>query len=303
MKILIIGSKGFIGSHAVNYFSQKPDVECWGCDVVTDYTDKRYILIDSTNSDFNAAFEKIDFDFCINCSGAASVPDSLVNPLRDFSLNTYNVGRILEAIRRHRPECRLINLSSAAVYGNPLSIPVSENAPCSPVSPYGLHKQMAESLCSEYAVFFGVKVCSLRIFSAYGPGLKKQLLWDIYQKSKAGVVNLSGTGQETRDFIFVDDIIRCLDIVLEKGDFNASVYNIANGEEVSISRLANLLAKELGFSGELVFSGVNRAGDPLKWRADISRISSLGYTQATSITSGVAKYVSWIKSIAVNEVR
>jgi dTDP-glucose 4,6-dehydratase/UDP-glucose 4-epimerase len=297
MKILIVGSKGFIGSHAVKYFSQKTDVECWGSDVVTDYTDKKYILIDSTNSDFNVVFEKTDFDVCINCSGAASVPGSLENPLRDFSLNTYNVARILEAIRNHRPECRLINLSSAAVYGNPLSIPISENAPCSPVSPYGLHKQMAEALCLEYANFFGVKVCSLRIFSAYGPGLQKQLLWDIYQKSKTGVVNLSGTGQETRDFIFVDDIIGCLDLVIEKGDFKASVYNIANGEEVSISRLANLLVTELGFSGELFFSGVSREGDPLKWRADISRISSLGYIQATSITSGVAKYVSWIKKV------
>ncbi|HEU4610026.1 MAG TPA: NAD-dependent epimerase/dehydratase family protein, partial [Chitinophagaceae bacterium] len=83
MKILIIGSKGFIGSHVLQYFSAKEGIICWGCDVVVDYVAERYILLDSTNSDFNEILEEHVFDVCINCSGAASVPDSLQHPFRD----------------------------------------------------------------------------------------------------------------------------------------------------------------------------------------------------------------------------
>ena len=108
MKILIIGSKGFIGSHTYHHFSTLPEIETWGCDVVVDYIDDHYFLLDSTNSDFNELFEQGRFDVCINCSGAASVPDSLVHPLRDFTLNVFTVGKILDAIRRYAPLWRTI---------------------------------------------------------------------------------------------------------------------------------------------------------------------------------------------------
>src|SRR5687767_6850549 len=147
MKILIVGSKGFIGEHAYKFFSAQNQYETWGCDVVVDYNAPRYFLLDSTNSDFSELFEAVVFDVCINCSGAASVPDSLKFPLRDFTLNTFNVIKMLDAIRKYRPTCKFVNLSSAAVYGNPSSLPVGENSLPMPVSPYGLHKLQAEQLC------------------------------------------------------------------------------------------------------------------------------------------------------------
>jgi dTDP-glucose 4,6-dehydratase/UDP-glucose 4-epimerase len=296
MKILIIGSKGFIGSHASKHFSAQPGFECWGCDVVTDYTTKRYLLLDSTNSDFNDIFTDNGFDICINCSGAASVPDSLKNPFRDFTLNTYNVIKILEAIRKHRPDCKFINLSSAAVYGNPASLPVRETDPCKPVSPYGNHKLFAEQLCAEYTGQYSMQTCSLRIFSAYGPGLKKQLLWDIFQKSLSGkTVELSGSGNETRDFIYVDDIIRAIELILEKGLFNASVYNLAGGTEVSVRNLVTLLLTALDHKGDIKFSGVIRSGDPVNWVADINNIKRLGFNPSVTINEGIKKYVEWLK--------
>ena len=152
MKILIIGSKGFIGSHAYRYFKEKHS-ETYSADVAVDYSDKNYFTIDSSNSDFNEIFEKISFDFCINCSGAASVPDSLVHTTRDFTLNTFNVFKILEAIKKHAPNCKFINLSSAAVYGNPKKLPITETDEISPISPYGFHKKMAEEILTEYNTF------------------------------------------------------------------------------------------------------------------------------------------------------
>lgn len=296
MKILIVGSKGFIGDHALTHLSAKQGVECWGCDVVTDYTAKRYLLMDSSNSDFNEIFTDTGFDVCINCSGAASVPESLKNPFRDFTLNTYNVAKMLEAIRKHRPECKFINLSSAAVYGNPVSLPIRETDTCMPLSPYGRHKLFAEELCIEYHENYNIQTCSLRIFSAYGPGLRKQLLWDLFQKSRNGKsVDLSGTGNETRDFIYIDDIVRAIETIIEKGSFNSTVYNLAGGKEVSVKEVATLLLSQLGFAGEINFSGIGRAGDPVNWVADISSLKNLGYAPAIEIGDGIKKYVKWLR--------
>ena len=201
MKILIIGSKGFIGSHCVDYFSQHHDV--WGCDVVLDYNSKQYIPIDAVDSDFLEIFRDHEFDVCINCSGAASVPFSLDKPFNDFKLNTLNVFKILEAIRQYASACKFITMSSAAVYGNPKILPIVEAQAGMPISPYGSHKLMAEMICEEFSKYWGIQTCCLRIFSAYGPRLKKQLFWDLYHKIKNDPnTMLWGTGKESRDFFF-----------------------------------------------------------------------------------------------------
>jgi dTDP-glucose 4,6-dehydratase/UDP-glucose 4-epimerase len=297
-KILIIGSKGFIGSHAVDYFSSSNKYQCWGADVVTDYVNNNYFLIDGSNSNFNELFEQHKFDVCINCSGAASVPDSLKHPLRDFYLNVTNVAKLLEAIKHYNHTCKFINLSSAAVYGNPVQLPIKEEDVCRPVSPYGQHKLMAEQLCGEYHQYFGLQTCLLRIFSAYGPGLQKQLLWDIFLKTKQGnTVNLFGTGNETRDFIYVEDIVMAMECIITEGAFNASVYNIAGGEEISIKQIADELLHTLHYKGTIIFSGEERKGDPVNWKADITKLASLGFKHDYTLTKGIKKYVQWLKEV------
>jgi len=173
MKILIIGSKGFIGSHCVTHFSKQQEV--WQCDIVTDPVSKRYFLLDPNNVNYTAVFKDSQFDICINCSGAASVPDSIKDPQKDYTLNVLGVFKQLDAIRKYDPGCKYINLSSAAVYGNPKFLPIHEEHPLNPISPYGKHKKMAEDVCSEFYRKYKIATCSIRVFAAYGPGLRKQL--------------------------------------------------------------------------------------------------------------------------------
>jgi dTDP-glucose 4,6-dehydratase/UDP-glucose 4-epimerase len=294
--ILIIGSKGFIGLHLHHHLNMLPGNNVWGCDVVNDYSTKNYYLIDASNSDFEEPFEQQQFDVCINCSGLASVPASLLNPLRDYHLNTLNVFKIAEAIRKHAPSCKLLNISSAAVYGNPGVLPVNEGALLQPISPYGYHKLQAENICEEFYRFYNIATCSVRIFSAYGNGLKKQLFWDIAQKLKNSyTVSLFGTGNESRDFIHVDDIVNAIEIIITKGDFNASQYNIANGEEITTRDAAQQLQLLLGYDNIITFTGDQRKGDPLNWRADISKLKVLGYQPQVSIHQGLNKYVEWLR--------
>jgi|ERR1035441_7015905 dTDP-glucose 4,6-dehydratase/UDP-glucose 4-epimerase len=294
--ILIVGGNGFIGSHLHKYLQSRVDYTVWCCDVVHDYTSKNYFLIDASNSDFEEVFQSNQFDVCINCSGSASVQDSLLHPLRDYYLNTLNVFKLLEAIRKHAPGCKFLNISSAAVYGNPVRLPVNEYGRLRPISPYGYHKLQAENICEEFYRFYEIQTCSARIFSAYGDGLKKQLFWDLAQKFRNNkVVTLFGTGLESRDFIHINDIVKAIELIVTNGRFNADYYNVANGEEIPISLAAEKLQFSLGAQNKISFEGNARNGDPLNWKADIAKLRSLGYRQQISIDEGLSKYVLWLK--------
>jgi dTDP-glucose 4,6-dehydratase/UDP-glucose 4-epimerase len=297
MNILIIGSKGFIGSHCVDYFKKNNNV--YQCDVVVDYNTLQYKQIDATNADYHLVFQQLQFDVCINCSGAASVPDSIKNPQRDFMLNTANVFKQLDAIRKYNSSCKYINLSSAAVYGNPKYLPIDENHPLNPISPYGFHKKMAEDVCESFYENFGLQVCSLRIFSAYGTGLKKQIFWDLYEKGNTSInqVLLFGTGNESRDFIHVLDVVLVIELVIKSGNFHNGHINVANGTEISIKNVAETFYNIYNPSKMLKFQGQNREGDPTNWVADISVLKEFGYTSQVKLKDGLTNYLKWVKEL------
>lgn len=295
MKILIIGSMGFIGHHLHRYFSDKGN-EVWGTDVINDYINKdRYFLIEASNSDYANVFQSAEYDLCVNCSGAANVPESLKNPLRDYYLNTFNVFKILNSIRKFQPACKFINLSSAAVYGNPKHMPVKEDSIADPLSPYGFHKLQAEQICKEFYDLYKIRTCSLRIFSVYGPGLKKQLFWDLHCKANSGVpFTLFGTGNESRDFIYVQDLMKAIELVAEHSAFNADVINIANGKEILIKNAVSVFLGLFDHEIRYSFSGETREGDPVNWVADISKLLSYGYQPSFTIENGLEKYFEWV---------
>lgn len=299
MKVIIIGSKGFIGQNLSEYLQTK-GYEVWGADVVVDYVNKeKYFLIDESNSDYSSVFQDIQYDICINCSGASSVPESLKNPLRDYYLNTVNVFKILNAIKRFNSDCRFINLSSAAVYGNPKFLPIKEETGIKPISPYGIHKMQAEQICNEFYVFYGIRTCSLRIFSVYGIGLQRQLFWDLFKKAiTKQPFTLYGLGNESRDFINVQDLAKAIELVIIGSSFKANVINVANGEEVFIKDAVLEFFGIFDFEVKYTFSGESRTGDPLNWVADISMLRSLGYKPSVDIKTGLKKYYEWIKTRA-----
>ena len=293
MKILIIGSKGFIGAHCVAYFSEAHEV--WQCDVVSDYVTQNYFTVDATNANFTDIFEKHIFDVCINCSGAASVPDSIKNPQRDFALNVLNVYKQLDAIRKYNPKCKYINFSSAAVYGNPKSLPIKEDAIANPISPYGYHKKMAEDVCEVFYQNYNVPTCSLRVFSAYGPGLQKQLFWDLNKKaSNSNIVDLFGTGKESRDFIYITDLLKAVNLVILKSKFNAEIINVASGKELYIKDVVSVFYSLINGEVNFNFLGQKREGDPSNWKADISKIEGYGFKSEFSIEEGLKEYVKWL---------
>ena len=193
---------------------------------------------------------------------------------------------------------KIIFASSAAVYGNPKHLPIKELDDVDPISPYGKHKLLAESLITKFYQDYKVAACSLRIFSVYGPGLKKQLLWDVYNKAmdaKGDSISLYGTGLESRDYIYIDDLLSAIDLVLKNGDFNGTIYNVASGVEVEIQKITKLLVSKLNKNINIQFNGVVKEGDPLNWLSDITRLKKMGYKSEVSIEVGVKRYVEWLE--------
>ena len=296
-KILVIGSMGFIGSAAFRYY-ESTGYYAVGCDVVGNGGQRDYFKVEKIKPDYNDVLKSVLPDLCLNASGAANVPFSFEHPWTDYELNVINVMKMLEAIRIESPETAFINISSAAVYGTPSRLPVGEDTDVAPISPYGWHKRQSELLCSEYTNLYGLKTCSMRVFSAYGPGLKKQIFWDLFQKTnKSKTVELLGTGDESRDYIFVEDLVRATEVIATKGLLEGEVINVANGIETTIREAAKTFIEALGWDGEISFSGSKRKGDPENWCADISKIKEMGYSSEFSLEAGLKAYCRWLQDL------
>ncbi len=293
-KIIVVGSQGFIGMAACKYFKGNK-FEVYEADIFPT-NETNYFQINTENPDFYTLFQQKQFDYCINASGASNVTNSVSNPYADYHQNTYVYFRILDAVRLHNPTCKVLNLSSAAVYGNPKKLPILENAKLKPLSPYGFHKLQCEIISKEFYELYKIKSINLRIFSVYGVGAKKQLFWDVATKMHhSNKIELFGTGDETRDFIYITDLIQCFHLLIDNCSFRAQSLNIANGKQTTTKDAANYLKNYLKWNGEINFTGENRKGDPKNWEANIEKLKNLGYQQKIKIEQGIELYAKWIK--------
>jgi dTDP-glucose 4,6-dehydratase/UDP-glucose 4-epimerase len=300
LKLLILGSEGFIGSHLVTYFNAANHA-VFGCDLFEKPSGKyNYIKVVKEDPILDALFKQEQFDVCINAGGSGNVSSSMTEPFKDFRSNSLDTIYVLESIRLFAPSCKYLHISSAAVYGNPPQLPVKETDSLHPLSPYGWHKLIAEHLCLEYSTVFNIRTAAVRPFSVFGPGLRKQLFWDLYQKAlrHSGSVELWGTGNESRDFIYIDDLIKIIDIIIRKADMKGETYNAGTGTETTIKTIAELFFRQLDPSIEIVSNGMVRPGDPLNWRADIGRMENLGFIPEKDIAAGMKKLTTWMKSLS-----
>lgn len=223
---------------------------------------------------------------------------SLQQPEADFFGNTVLTFQLLEELRRFSPGSRFVLLSSAAVYGQPVVLPISENADPDPLSPYGFHKLQAESICREYREIYGIQTTSLRLFSVYGPMLRRQVIYDVIQRGlKEGKISFKATGAETRDFLHISDLCVALDLILAQAE-PAAVYNVASGVETSLRDLGCKISEALGFESLPDFTGVSQPGLPQRWAADVSLLEGIGFETQVSLDEGLRETVAWCRADA-----
>jgi len=300
--LLVTGAGGFLGGYVAREFSQQGwrvvGVDRMPANAIDRFSGDVYHQHELAGARIGETLREEQPDACIHCAGSASVPQSFAKPLEDFHANVVLTAELLEAIRLARPGCRFVFLSSAAVYGSPGALPIEESTPIAPISPYGFHKLMAEHLCVEYAALHGVPTASARVFSAYGNGLRRQVLWDLSEKlSGDGGVVLQGTGAESRACVQASDIARALPGIVERADFRGEAYNVASGMEISISDLAEMILTAMNVRRGIRFDGVLPAGTPSRWRANIGRLESLGFSPEVPMERGVHDYAAWLKGV------
>jgi UDP-glucose 4-epimerase len=168
------------------------------------------------------------------------------------------------------------------------------------MSPYGQHKLMMEQICRSYAMSYGICSTVVRLFSVYGAGLRKQLLWDIcsrLQEDSRELV-LGGSGEEIRDWCEVRDVVRLLAMSAQfpQGE-SFRVINGGSGKAMRVSEVARLLAGHWGNVG-VRFSGNVRAGDPFSLLADDTALRATGFAWRVSPAQGIADYARWFKDRA-----
>ena len=300
-KILITGVNGFIGKKCADYLRKEHVLI--GLDThqtcPQDNVDV-YVPMVLPDSGLEGVIKEFEPDCCIHCAGSASVGCSMTKPAADFSAGPDVVFGLLESIRKSAVKCRVIFISSAAVYGNPKHLPIKESAALSPVSPYGYHKMICEKIFEEFAKIYGLQSTILRVFSCYGEGLKKQLIWDVCKKISEDNCVLFGTGQQTRDFIHVDDLVQLIKLVIDSDTANG-IFNAATGKQHSVEQIARMVAEKMDYPAKKIkFKGQKREGDPEFWQADISKIKNIGFKPSISLKEGIAGYVQWFQEV-INE--
>jgi UDP-glucose 4-epimerase len=230
-----------------------------------------------------------------HCAGSGSVSFSITNPFQDWSRTVASTMAVLEYMRLLRPDTRLVIPSSAGVYGHVKSLPIRHDADLNPVSPYGVHKKVAEDLCRSYAEHFGLRIALVRLFSIYGVGLRKQLLWDACSKLSEGSGEFAGTGQETRDWLHVDDAARLMQVAAIHASTACPVVNGASGRQTPVSNVITLLASCLG-AKSFRFTGTARNGDPQHYLADISPTKAWGWEPSKELEAEMAAYAEWFRA-------
>jgi len=300
----VTGAHGFIGRHLSRHLDAAGQVVCGIGHGVWPETEAEYCGVRHwVNGEIGAG--NLDVlkartgapDSIFHLAGGSSVGASIVSPYEDFERTCSTTARLLEWVRQHAPATRVVAVSSAAVYGDGHDRPIREDAALRPYSPYGLHKRFMEDMCLQYARDFGARCGIVRLFSVYGPGLRKQLLWDACSRISRGETQLvfGGTGDETRDWTDVRDAVGVIARAATVDLPVPFVVNGATGAATSVRDILTTLGTAWGVPVEISFSGRSRSGDPRHLVADSSRLQSWGLCPWRDVRSGLEDYVAWFR--------
>lgn len=304
--VWVTGARGFIGRNLSKYLAQQGDEVlgvghgAWLPETPISFGVSYWINGEIDDSNLRQMLDTSGQpDVIYHLAGGSSVGLSMQTPAEDYHRSVSTTSKLLEWIRGNVPETRLVVSSSAAIYGNTQMDVITEDGYFTPYSPYGFHKRAAELLCESYAHNFGLRIAIVRLFSVYGSGLCKQLLWDLccrLQQSPSKL-NLHGTGSEIRDWLYIEDAVKVLVAASANASCTPFTVNGGTGIGTCVRDVATLLCRAWGQSIEIKFSGEQRAGDPFSLIADTKRLRSLGFVPQHKLTSGLEEYVNWFRQL------
>lgn len=304
MKALVTGGVGFVGAHVVRLLLEAGH----GVAVLDDLSTGRpervppEVRLHRVAVEDEAAVNRVLAEerpqAVFHLAAQVDVQVALREPLRDLTVNGLGSVALLEACRRHGVE-QVVYASSAAVYGEPERLPLDEGARCRPLSPYGASKLAAEGYFWVYAQSLGLKATMLRFANVYGPGQEARAEGGVVASFAARVAKgepprIFGSGEQTRDFVYVTDVARAVLAALEGP---GGLFNVGTGREASVLELARLFLEAAGLPGlEPVFEEA-RPGEIERSALDPSQAQAvLGWRPQVDLPEGVARTLAWARA-------
>lgn len=305
--VWITGGKGFIGKNLAIYLANKGFKVIGvghGSWIEAEYRANGYTAWFNAEITFSTlthirkqfGYPKVIY----HLAGGSSVAPSIERPYEDFQRTVDTTALLLEWVRQSSTGVKVVGVSSAAVYGSQYSGHILESENLTPFSPYGFHKLMLETLFESYSKTFGLDLAVVRLFSVYGPGLQKQLIWDLCNKianCNGNQIHLHGKGTESRDWLYISDAVCLLNTVADcsSGNEKMVVVNGGSGIGTTISDIAHSLVDAWGGDYNITFSGESRQGDPVSLIADVNLAKKIGFEAKVDISDGLTNVVRWYK--------
>lgn len=307
MRLLITGGLGFIGSNFIRYMlSTYKDIEVINLDKVgiganpaslRDYEgSKRYLFVKGDISDFELVSKIVKkVDAVINFAAETHVDRSIANPQSFLYSNTVGTCVLLEAIRNYNPEVSFIQISTDEIYGDIVEGSFNEEAGLKPSSPYSASKAAADMFILAYHRTYRLNVSSVRPTNNFGPYQfpEKLIPKTIIRALMDLPIPIYGKGTNVRDWIYVIDACRAMDLVLQKGK-SGEIYNVSSGNELSNLEVVEKILKLMDKSKNLITFVENRPGHDIRYSLDSSKIrSELGWAPTYSFKDALESTVKW----------
>ncbi|EHP87444.1 SDR family oxidoreductase [Methanotorris formicicus] len=302
MKVLVTGGAGFIGSHIVDELI-KNGYEVVILDNLITGNRKNinpkaeFVEGDITNKNLDEKINFHDIDVVIHQAAQINVRKSVENPIYDGDVNVLGTLNILENTRKYNVKKIIYASSGGAVYGEPEYLPVDENHPVVPLSPYGLSKYCGEEYIKLYNRLYGIEYCILRYSNVYGERQDP--------RGEAGVISIFidrilnnknpiifGDGNQTRDFVYVRDVAKANLMAL---NWKNEVVNIGTGKETSVNELFKIIANELNYKDKAIYDDP-REGEVRRIYLDIKKAEMLGWKPEVDLKEGIKRVVNWMRT-------
>lgn len=306
--VLVTGGAGFIGSHLVDELVDRGS----NVTVLDDFSSSskqnleksihRIKIIKGDVRDKETVYSLVrDVDLVFHLAANASVPKSVKEPRLDYEKNSSGTFNVLDACRRHDVD-GVVYSSSAAVYGKPQYIPMDEEHPTEPVSPYGASNLSGEKIGQAFSNTYGLPFTSLRIFNVYGPRQDKYVMYDFYRKLRQNPNELEvlGSGEQVRSFCYIKDAVKAFVLATKKG--HGDVFNLSGDNQIKIKELVKKMIDKMNCQTKIKYTNQSWKGDIKKLVPDNSKIKEeLGFEAKTNLSDGLDNLISWLNKQNKNQ--
>ena len=304
---MVTGGAGFIGSHLVDKLVNDhevvvlDDLSGGSIENIKIHVDKvNFVFIKGSITEEKSVKRALEgvttvFHFAAQPDVRLSVSD----PMFDFKINMIGGMTFLECLRKKDVKKVIFASSGGTVYGDSKVFPTPESTPLAPISNYGAAKCAFEMYLSSYAELYGINSISMRLGNIIDPRLTHGIFFDFYQKLKRDPTRLEvlGTGKQNKAYMYVSDTVEAALVLAKKMRQGHLPINVSSGEQITISRITEIVCERLGLSdARIEYTGSERgwAGDVVITDIDISFLKSFGWEPKVKLEEGIKSYLDWL---------